>query len=208
MNRPSSHRPPWGLPLRARIMVALIAALIIASRFYIRLDVKIPGHSGFYWMALLLIGASVVARPGGATLIGLLSGVLAMILIPGKEGVFTIVKYLAPGLVVDLLVPVLGGRLDRPVPAAIIAACANLSKLIVSLVIGRIAGIPSGFLALGLGFAATTHVFFGALGGLVASWVIGKLIRAGIVPSVPAGGYSASLTPDSGLGAVSDEAGR
>jgi hypothetical protein len=92
-------------------------------------------------------------------------------------------KYFIPGVIFDVLTPLLGGRLDRPVVAALISASANAGKLATAYLVGLAAGIPSGFLALGLGMASTTHVFFGALGGLVGSFVLRRLVRAGIGPA-------------------------
>lgn len=175
------ERRPWGLPLRSRIVIALVAALIITGKFYFRLELHVPGHTGFYWMALLMVGVALVDRPGAGTLIGVFSGLLAAVFVPGKEGILTAVKYIAPGIVVDVMTPLLGGRLDRPVPAILVGAFGNLSKLLTSYLIGLLAGIPSGFLALGLGFAATTHVVFGGIGGWIGAWVIRRMERAGIV---------------------------
>lgn len=163
-------------------MIALIASLIIVGKFTFRMELHVPGHTGFYWMALLLIGTALVDRRGAGTLIGLFSGMLALVFVPGKEGVLTGIKYFVPGVMVDVLRPLLGGRLDRALPAILIGACANISKLVTAYIIGIVTGIPSGFLALGLGFAATTHVAFGALGGWIGMWVIRRLERAGIVP--------------------------
>ena len=49
-----------------------------------------------------------------------------------------------------------------------------------SLLLSLALGIPAGFIAVGLGFAAATHVFFGALGGVVGALVLGRLDRLGL----------------------------
>ncbi|MDZ4169655.1 MAG: cobalt ABC transporter permease [Coriobacteriia bacterium] len=175
-------RQPWGLPLRARVIVALVAALIIGAKFYLRMPIHVPGHSGVFWMALLLIGVGVVGRPGTGTLIGLISGLLAVIILPGREGIFVGVKYFVPGLIVDVLTPLLGGRLDRYPAAVIVAAAAHMGKLTASYLLGLALGVPGGYLAIGLGFAAVTHLGFGALGGVAAAFVLQRLSRAGMLP--------------------------
>ena len=99
-----------------------MSALIIASRALLRLPLHVPGHSGVLWMAFLIVGRGLVRRPTAGTMIGLVTGIVAVALVPGKEGVLTAVKYLVPGITVDLMTPLFGGRLDHPVPAALIAA--------------------------------------------------------------------------------------
>ena len=171
------------LTSREITQIALISALIIASRAMLRVPLHIPGHSGVLWMALLIVGRGIVKRPTAGTLIGLITGIVAVALVPGREGILTAVKYIVPGITVDLLTPLFRGRLDRPIPAVLIAATAHLAKLISALIMGVALGIPSGFLALGLGFAAVTHIGFGALGGLLGALVLSRLERAGIVAS-------------------------
>lgn len=185
MNEAATTSVRWGLSLRARVIIALVSALIIGAKFYLRMPLHIPGHSGLFWMALMVVGVGLVRRPGAGTLIGLLTALLATALLPGRQGLLTGVKYFIPGLLFDILVPLLGGRLDRTTVAVVIAAAANVAKLATAYVIGLVAGIPSGFLALGLGFASTTHLVFGALGGLLGSIVLRRLLRAGIGEAFP-----------------------
>lgn len=180
MSRPETSTRLWGLSLRARVIIALVSALIIGAKFYLRVSLHIPGHSGLFWMALIVIGVGLVRRPGAGTLIGLLTAILATILVPGRQGILTGAKYFIPGLLFDILTPLMGNRLHRPLVAMVIAASANVAKLLTAYVLGVIAGIPSGFLALGIGLATTTHLVFGALGGLLGSLVLKRLMRAGI----------------------------
>ncbi len=178
-------RRPGTLTSREIVLIALISALIIVSRAMLRLPLHIPGHSGVLWMALLIVGRGIVRRQTAGTLIGLITGIVAVALVPGKEGILTAVKYIVPGITVDLMTPLFRGQLDRPVPAALIAATAHVAKLMSALIMGVALGIPSGFLALGLGFAAATHLGFGVLGGLLGALVLSRLERAGVVPPPP-----------------------
>lgn len=180
--RSDSHtRTVWGLSLRARIVIALVAAMIVTAKFYLRIPLHVPGHSGIFWMALLLIGVGIVQRPGAGTLIGFLSGLLAIAVLPGREGIFIGLKYFAPGVVMDVLWVTLGRRFDSAPVAILAGAAANVAKLTTSYVIGLLAGIPHGYLALGLGVAASSHLFFGALGGWIGSITLRRLERTGII---------------------------
>lgn len=163
------------------MVIALVSALIIAGKFFLRIPLHIPGHSGLFWMALMVVGVGLVDRRGAGTLIGLLTAILATFFLPGgSQGILVGLKYFIPGVLFDVMTPLLGGRLDRVAVAVVIAASANVAKLGTAYIVGVIAGLPGGFLALGLGVAATTHLIFGALGGLVGSLVLSRLLRAGI----------------------------
>ena len=112
----------------------------------------------------------------------MVSGLLATLMLPGsKDGFLVGLKYLTPGIVVDLILPVLGGRLDRLSVAVVVAAIANTTKLVTSYIVGVVLGIPAGYLALGLGIAATTHIVFGGLGGALAAELLRRLYRTGVI---------------------------
>jgi hypothetical protein len=181
MSPAAPTRTVWGLSLRSRIVIALVAAMIVTAKFYFRVPIGVPGHSGVFWMALLLIGVGMVRRPGAGTLIGFLSGILAIAVLPGREGILIGLKYFAPGVVMDIMWTTFGGRFDRVAVAVLAGAAANVAKLTTSYVIGLLAGIPHGYLALGLGIAATTHLFFGGLGGWVGCITLRKLERTGVI---------------------------
>jgi ABC-type thiamin/hydroxymethylpyrimidine transport system permease subunit len=186
---------PWNLPLRARVTIALIAALIIAAKFYLRMPIHVPGHSGVLWMALLVVGVGSIRRPGVGTLIGFITAVLATILLPGKEGLLVGVKYLVPGITFDLLLPLLGGRLDRYPTAIALGAAAHASKLVASYLVGLAAGISADYLALGLGPAATLHVVFGALGGALGALVLKRLNKSGVLAGISEQAPSGEAVP-------------
>ena len=58
------------------LLLALFAALVVAGNVALRFPIKMPGHSGIVWMALLVTARGVVPRPGAAAIVGLLSGLL------------------------------------------------------------------------------------------------------------------------------------
>lgn len=165
------------LTTRELVSLALIAALIVGAKITLNMPLHIPGHSGLFWMAFLVIGRGLVRKPGAGTLLGLVSGLLAVIAVGGHEGPLLWVKYLAPGAVMDVVAYVSGERLDSPVIAFLAGALGNIAKLSASLIISVLLGIPAGYLAVGLGLAATTHVVFGAIGGWLGAIVLGGLKR-------------------------------
>lgn len=168
------------LTTREITALALISALIVLGKSLIRLPIQVPGHSGVFWMALLVIGRGMVRRRSAGTLMGVVSGILALALAPGREGLLVAVKYAAAGASLDGYVALVGERLRSTVVATLGGAVSNVAKLVTSLLMGMALGIQGGYLAVGLGMAAVTHVFFGALGGLLGALVLGRLDAIGL----------------------------
>jgi ABC-type thiamin/hydroxymethylpyrimidine transport system permease subunit len=170
---------------RELAILALFAALVAISKAVLRMPLHVPGHSGITWMAILLVSRAVIRRPGAGTLVGLVSGLLAVMIVGGREGLLLWLKYLTPGIMMDLAAFATGERLHHPAVAIIAGALANITKLSTSLIVSLLLGIPMGYIALGLGLAATTHVVFGALGGWLGAVVV-RALRRLKVPSIEA----------------------
>jgi ABC-type thiamin/hydroxymethylpyrimidine transport system permease subunit len=162
-------------------VIALVAVMILVGKTVLRVPIHLSGHAGVLWIAALVIGRGVVRRPGAATFMALIGGLLVAMMQPSDGGFFfTVAKYLAAGIVLDALTPLLGGRLDRLVPAIVAGAAAHAGKVAVDLVQGIAAGVPGSVLALGLTADLALHIAFGALGGLLGALVLRVLARARI----------------------------
>jgi len=165
------------LTTRELTILALIAALLVGTKMTLNLPLRIPGHSGIFWMAYLVIGRGIVRKRGAGALLGLVSGLLAVIVVGGREGLLVWVKYFAPGVVMDLGALLSRERLDSAVMGVLVGATANAAKLTSSLIVSLLLGIPVGYLAVGLGLAAVTHVVFGAIGGWLGALVLRSIQR-------------------------------
>lgn len=167
------------------ILIALIAALIVVAKIALRTPLELPGHTGLFWMALLVIAARLVPRPGAASLTGLTSALLASFLGLGDFGVLdTFLSYTLAGVGADLTLLLLGGfgpsgQPENLVVAALAGAFGHLAKFLVKWVIGLVSGAPLGFVALGLVWTLVNYVVFGALGGLLGGLTLRALRRAG-----------------------------
>jgi len=172
------RRNTSGFALRELVLLALVAGLLVLSKGLFRTSIHVPGHTGIFWMALLVIAKGVVRRNGAGTLVGVVSGLLAVMLVPGQEGIFTWVKYAAPGITLDVLGLILPGGFAKPAQAAVMGAIGNLAKLAAGYLLAVALGLPSGFIALGLGIAAVSHAAFGAAGGALGALLLQRLYRA------------------------------
>jgi ABC-type thiamin/hydroxymethylpyrimidine transport system permease subunit len=161
------------------ILLALFAALIVVAKIALRLPLQLPGHSGIVWMALLIVAAGVVRRPGAASLVGLTSGILAAFLGLGDFGALdTLLSYTAVGIGTDLALLLLGNP-ENVVVAVLAGALGHMAKFLVKWAFAGLAGAPAGFVALGLVRSLAGYIVFGALGGLLGALTLAALRRAG-----------------------------
>lgn len=162
------------------ILLALCAALIVVAKIALRLPLQLPGHSGIFWMAIMIVAAGIVPKPGAASLVGLTSGIIAAFLGLGDFGALdTLVSYAAVGIGTDLALLFLGGNPENLVVATLVGTFGHMGKFLVKWAFGAISGAPIGFVALGLARAAIGYLIFGALGGLLGGLTLRALRKAG-----------------------------
>src|SRR5512136_2483313 len=117
------------------ILLALFSALVVTSKIVLRLPLRLPGHSGMFWMAILIVARGLVPKPGALSLVGLTSGLLAAFLGLGDQGAIdTILSYLVSGVAVDLMALFLGS-VDNVVVAGLTGIVGNLAKMFVKLLL-------------------------------------------------------------------------
>ncbi len=165
----------FDLGLADLMRLSMFGTLIAISKYVLRIPMHLPGHSSIYWMGLLVMGKGLIPKFGSGIIMGLVSGILAVVLGLGKEGVFVFFKYFIPGLGLDFLAVLFFYKLESIWVGAICGALISLSKMLVNLLLGIALNIPMVFLAMGLGFTSITHTVFGAAGGALAAIVIKRL---------------------------------
>lgn len=161
------------------ILLALFAGLIVAAKIALKTPIRLPGHSGLFWMALVVVAVGLVSRVGAGSLVGLTSGILAGFLGMGDFGALdTFLSYTAVGVAADLAFLLLR-NLDSLVICALVGVLGHLGKFVVKWALGAVTGAPLGFISLGLAGSFASYVLFGALGGLLGGLTLKALRRAG-----------------------------
>lgn len=161
------------------ILLALFAALIVVAKIALKTPLQLPGHSGVFWMAILVVASQVVPRRGAASLAGLFSAILASFFGLGDLGVLdTFFSYLVIGIGTDLALLLLGSP-ENLFAAGLIGALGHMSKFLVKWALGAITGAPLGFVALGLFSSLLGYIVFGAIGGVLGGLTLKALRRAG-----------------------------
>jgi ABC-type thiamin/hydroxymethylpyrimidine transport system permease subunit len=160
-------------------VLALFATLVVVAKIALRLPLQLPGHSGIFWMAIVIVAAGVVDKPGAASVVGVTSGLIAGFLGMGDFGALnTFLSYTLVGVGTDLALLLLGNP-ENPIVAALAGMLGHLAKFLVKWGLSMLAGAPVGFVALGLARAVVGYIIFGALGGLLGAFTLKALRRAG-----------------------------
>jgi hypothetical protein len=167
----------WSLSLRDLILLVLVADLAMLGKALIRIPLHVPGHSGILWVALFVVGRGLVDKRGAGVLMGIVAGVVATVLGFGDVGPLEWTKYVAAGILLELICLVIPGPLDNVWKAAVAGAAAHLGKLASMVLVAIALRLPLGFAVLGLGFSATTHLVFGVIGGIIGAFLLRALRR-------------------------------
>ena len=161
------------------MLLALLASLVVVAKIAIRTPMQLPGHTGLIWMAVVIVAAGVVRKPGAVSLLGVTSGLIAAFLGMGDFGALnTFLSYTAVGIGTDLALLLLGSP-ENLAAATLAGAIGHTGKFLVKWAFGIIAGAPVGFLAFGLARSVIGYIVFGALGGLLGGLTLIALRKAG-----------------------------
>ena len=162
------------------ILLTLFSALVVVAKITLRTPFQLPGHSGIFWMAIIIVAAGVVPKPGAVSIVGLTSGIIAAFLGLGDFGPLnTFLSYTVIGIGSDLFLLLLGGNTDNVLVAIIVGIFGHLGKFLVKWAFGILSGAPVGFVALGLIRSIVGYVLFGAIGGFLGWLTLKALRRAG-----------------------------
>ena len=154
----------------------------------LRIPVHVPGHSGVLWVALFVICRGLVDKRGTGVLLGVVAGLLAQFMGFGDVGPLEWTKWLAAGIVLEVLTIVIPGDLRSFPKATVVGAALHLGKLAALTLAGVILQVPFALLFLGLGYSATTHVLFGALGGVLGALGLRELRKIPVLDAQARGG--------------------
>jgi hypothetical protein len=161
------------------ILLTLFATLIVVAKIALRLPVQLSGHSGVFWMALIIVASGIVPKRGATSVVGITSGIIASFLGMGDFGALnTFLSYTMVGVGTDLALLLLRDP-ENLVVAALAGTLGHLAKFLVKWTLGILTGAPVGFVALGLAKAIAGYIIFGALGGVLGALTLTALRQAG-----------------------------
>jgi len=166
----------WGLSLRDGVLLAIIAAATASAKMILRIPLHIPGHFNIVWMFFLVLGCALVPRRGAGAILGVLTGILAVLFGFGHEGILAFFKWLIVGLVLEVFqafAPSFAQRWYLAIPAGGTAA---IVKTLFSLLIFKLFGFSDKAIETVGVVAITLNLIFGASGGFLG-WTLWRRIR-------------------------------
>lgn len=159
---------------RDLVFIALMAAagiaikpLIVPVIRVVAVPLGLPGGSlvGGLYMMWLILGHAFTGKPWAATLVAVVQAILAWISgVPGPQGPWMLVMYLAPGMAADLVLRFNPGRAATLSPGAAMLAGAAANATGIALMCLIVYGIPLPVLALSMAVGAVS----GSAGGVLA----------------------------------------
>ena len=136
-----------------------------------------PGHKAVLLLPLYILTAELTHSRWGATLVGSSMGVIGFLMGDGRYGIFEILKHITPGLIVDLLLPLVrlgagrephqASRLGSALRYGLVGLIASLGRFATIVGVAFLMGAPQAFYAL-VAPLALVHLGFGAASGLVS----------------------------------------
>lgn len=162
-------------------LLSLLGAMIFVLNRLFEIPLHVPGSSGIWWVIPVIIGARVVRKPGAGIYIGFISGILASFFGNDPLHLFDLFKYLALGMAIDITALVFGYQFTNPLVGFIAGVAGNLAKMVVNYGVQAFFGIQTNLILIGIGVASVTHLIFGGIGGVLASLIIRRLLRAGVI---------------------------
>lgn len=169
----SASSPGRGLAVELALLAAAGLAVALLHEAF-RWPLKLPGHHGLEWLAILMAARLLSQRPGAALAVacGAAFGAIGFGVEPHGVRAGT---YLLQGLVLDGLFLLLRDRGALLVAAPLLGAAVHaLSPLLKNLLPG---GAASGSLGQGLAYPLATHAAFGAVGALCGALAVRALRR-------------------------------
>ena len=167
--------------LQEALILAFCACFIVITRAVFRLHLNIPGHAMFFTMFFLILGRGCVPRFGAATLVGIVAGLLCTLLGMGKGGPLIMLRFLIPGLIVDLAGLFSPGLAKSYVASAIVGALGAASRFLTIVLVEWILGMDWDLILQHALISSSIGVVFGVLGSLMVPPIIRKLSAHGLI---------------------------
>ena len=127
-----------------------------------------PGHKGVILLPLYIVAYDLTVSRWGATKLGVVIGMTSFLMGEGKFGPFEILRHVAPGLFIDLVMPAVRRLVSEPgaVVYALVGMGAAVMRVTTVLVVAYFVEAPKVFYALLVPMVVANTVF-GFLSGFV-----------------------------------------
>lgn len=160
---------------REWMFLIAIGLLGVVAHVSVHLPLKLPGHHGLEWMALLMFARVLGTSPWAATIAATSAAGFSYLPLWGFHESTIGLSYLLSGWVVDGCYRAIKSR-AAPV-LALMAALAHAVKPLWKWAAAAGLGVHFGSVEAGIGYALMCHLMFGGVGG-IAGALAGTALKA------------------------------
>ena len=168
----STDARAWSLAWQEVLILLGLGALAVVLHAALDAPLKLPGHQGLVWMALLVVGRATSRRRWAASISSVGAAGLSSLPFWGFSDPFIWLIYLLPGLVMDLTYGLGKPFQQKAWFLAVVAGLAHAAKPLARVGISTVIGWPYGSLLFGLAVPLGYHVAFGLVGGLLGAGAV------------------------------------
>lgn len=160
------------MKLRSTVILIGLGVLAAVVHATFRFPLRLPGHHGLEWMALLVIARQASSYRWSATVAAFGAAVSSALPILGFHDPLTPLTYLAPGVAVDLLCLVVPtAKRNSVIFLGAAAALAYATKPLIQWAGGLALGLRFDGWSVGLAYLVAMHMLFAFTGGSVAAYL-------------------------------------
>ena len=185
--------------LREAFVLGFCATFIVLTRAALRLHLSLPGHSMLFLVFFLLVARACVPKLGAATLVGLVSGLVCLLLGMAKMGPLILANFVLPAVVVDVAGALFPGMASSYVACILVGALASVSKNVSAVGIDLLMGMEEDVVLRHVLVTSVSSALFGALGASLVPPVVRRLRANNLIPSSGQGAREARSGGGAGL---------
>jgi hypothetical protein len=172
------------LPLRESLFLGFCAIFILLTRVLFRLRLGVSGHVMLFTVLFLMIARGCVAYTFAATFTALLAGVGAMVLGIGQGGPLLLLRFVLPGLAIDIGAFIFPRMFQSYLLCALVGAVASSTKAIATFAVDLAVGMNKVIILQHAVYETAAAVLFGVAGGLFVPQIIKRLKSHGVIQGI------------------------
>ncbi len=173
----------WRFTLREALLLGFCATFIVLSRASLRLHFSLPGHTMLLMTFFLLLARGLVPKLGAATLVGVISGIVCVLLGMTKAPPLVVTNFVLPGVIVDVAALVFP-RVAASYPGAIATGVvASIGKGVSAAGMDVLMRMDREIVLRHVAITTLAGMAFGAIGAALVPPVVKRLQANGLIPA-------------------------
>ncbi len=173
----------WRFTLREALLLGFCATFVVLARASLRLHFSLPGHTMAVMMFFMLLARGAVPKHGAATLVGVVSGAVTVLLGMTKAPPLLATNFVLPALVVDAAAALFPRVAVSYGGAILTAIVASVGKGLSAAGLDLMLRVDEGIVLRHVALTTLAGLAFGAAGAALVPSVVRRLQANGLVPA-------------------------